>query len=293
LTVAAVGILAGGGLVGVGLLRDGDGGRVPAAGTFESASPKPGGPSAAEVAAQKERAKRVAQLDTALTRYAATKPEFSVAVLDRRTGKKYSYRGAEAYETASIVKVQVLACLLLTAQDGKRELTASETGLATRMIHASDNDATTALFNRLGRQTAIGACNKRLGLTRTKVNKAWGLTRTTVDDQVRLLAELVDPKGPLDQGSRQKAYDLMSTVNADQDWGVTAAAAKGEKRTVKNGWLARSADDNRWIINSVGRVTDGDTDVSIAVLTHDNTTMPGGISLVEKVAKMTRQYLKY
>jgi hypothetical protein len=43
----------------------------------------------------------------------------------------------------------------------------------------------------------------------------------------------------------------------------------------------------------VGRVTGDDIDVSIAVLSHNHATMPGGISVVEKAAKMTRQYLKY
>jgi hypothetical protein len=29
------------------------------------------------------------------------------------------------------------------------------------------------------------------------------------------------------------------------------------------------------------------------VLSHENSSMPGGISVVQKAAKMTRQYLKY
>jgi hypothetical protein len=33
--------------------------------------------------------------------------------------------------------------------------------------------------------------------------------------------------------------------------------------------------------------------VSVAVLSHDHTSMAAGITVVEKVAKMTRQYLKY
>ncbi|MBU2666283.1 serine hydrolase [Actinoplanes bogorensis] len=248
------------------------------------ASPKPSAPT---------RAQQVKALDAALKKYAATAPEFSVAVLDRRTGQRYSFRGTEKYETASVVKVQVLACLLLKAQDARRDLTSTELSLAKRMIRLSDNDATTSLFGKLGRAGGVGACNKRLGLTQTKVNSAWGLTRTTVNDQVKLLSELVDTSGPLDADSRKLAYTLMSTVDDSQDWGVPAVAKKGEKFTVKNGWLARSTENNRWIINSVGRITGPGTDVSIAVLTHDNATMSGGITSVQKVAKLTRQHLKY
>ena len=296
--MAAVGVLGGAGLVGLGMGKNSGGGGLPLAGAFRDqaaagkVSPAPTGPSPGELAAQ-ERARRSKALDTALRTYAATVPEFSVAVLDEKTGAKYSFRGSEKYETASVVKVQVLACLLLTAQDDHRELSSTELALAKRMIRLSDNDATTSLFTRLGRAGAINKCNKRLGLTQTSVNSAWGLTRTTVDDQVRLLAELVDGDGPLDQDSRELARTLMSTVDKAQDWGVPAAARTGEDFTVKNGWLPRSTESNRWIINSVGRITDDDTDVSIAVLSHGHTSMSGGISVVEKTAKLTRQYLKY
>jgi len=296
--VAAVGVLGGAGLVGVGMTHGDSGGALPLSGTFRDqpaatkATPTPTGPSPEELAAQ-ERAKRVTALNAALKKYAATVPEFSVAVLDRKTGQKYSYRGTEKYETASVVKVQVLACLLLTAQDNQRDLTSNELALAKRMIRLSDNDATTSLFAKLGKASAITRCNKRLGLTQTTVNSAWGLTRTTVDDQVRLLSELVDTKGPLDQDSRDLAHELMSTVDEEQDWGVPAAARTGEKFTVKNGWLPRSTENNRWIINTVGRITGDDTDVSIAVLSHGHASMSGGIAVVEKAAKLTRQYLKY
>jgi beta-lactamase class A len=298
LAVAAVGILGGAGLLGLGMRHGKTIGQVlPLAGTFQTTptadtSPTPTGPSPAELAAQ-ERAKNVKALDAALKKYAATVPEFSVAVLDKKTGHRYSFRGTETYETASVVKVQVLACLLLTAQDKDRDLSSTELALAKRMIRLSDNDATTSLFTRLGKAPAIQSCDKRLGLTTTKVNSAWGLTKTTVNDQVKLLSQLVATKSPLDEDSRELAYSLMSTVDEAQDWGVPAAAETGEKFTVKNGWLPRSTENNRWIINSVGRITGDDTDVSIAVLSHNNSSMSSGISVVEKVAKMTRQYLKY
>jgi Beta-lactamase enzyme family len=307
LAIAAVGVLGGAGLVGVDMMRDDSGGGAPPlAGTFSGNSSQaapvpvqatptkaaPTGPSPAQLAAR-EHAQRVKALDAALKKYAATVPEFSVAVLDRDTGRRYSFRGTEKYETASVVKVQVLACLLLTAQDARRDLTATELSLAKRMIRLSDNDATTSLFSRLGRASGLGACNKRLGLTQTRVSGSWGLTRTTVNDQVRLLSELVDPAGPLDAGSRRLAYTLMSTVDESQDWGVPAAARAGEKFTVKNGWLARSTENYRWIVNSVGRITGSGTDVSIAVLSHDNATMSSGITVVQKVATLTRRHLKY
>ncbi|BBH63906.1 hypothetical protein ACTI_05910 [Actinoplanes sp. OR16] len=298
LMIAAVGVLGGAVLVAKGMTGDEPASsalaafKQPPAATQPAASPSPTGPSPEELAAQ-ERAKRVKALNAALKKYAATVPEFSVAVLDKKTGETYAYRGDEKYETASVVKVQVLACLLLTAQDKGRKVTSSEDALAKKMIRYSDNAATTSLFSKLGRSSAISSCNKRLGLTQTKVSSSWGLTRTTVKDQVKLLNALVDTDGELNATSRKYADTLMSTVSEDQDWGVPAVAKAGEEATVKNGWLSRSTESGLWIINSVGRVTDEDTDVSIAVLSHLNKTMPGGIKVVEKAAKLTRTHLKY
>ncbi|HET9518319.1 MAG TPA: serine hydrolase, partial [Actinoplanes sp.] len=240
-----------------------------------------------------ERKKRVAALTAALKRYDATVPEFSVAVLDRETGEAYSYRGSEKYETASVVKVQVLACILLRAQDNGRGLTANEKALAKRMIRVSDNSATTSLFGQLGRVRGLTACNRRLGLQQTVVNSAWGLTRTTVDDQVKLLAATVDPAGPLTARSRKVVSDLMTTVDSAQDWGVGAPAKASETVAIKNGWLPRSTEGHRWIINSVGRVTGAGADVSIAVLSHNHGGMNSGIAVVEKVAKLTRKHLAW
>ncbi|WP_433826445.1 serine hydrolase [Actinoplanes sp. CA-015351] len=296
MVVAAVGILGGGVLVARGMTggEQGTSSALPLAGVFQeaSASPSPTGPTPEELAAQ-ARAKRVKALDAALKKYAKTVPEFSVAVLDRETGETYAFRGDEKYETASVVKVQVLACLLLTAQDNDRKVTSSEDALAKKMIRYSDNAATTSLFSRLGRASAISACNKRLGLTQTKVSSSWGLTRTTVKDQVKLLDALVDDDGELNASSRKYADTLMSTVSADQDWGIPAIAATGEEATVKNGWLSRSTEGGLWIINTVGRVTGDDVNVSVAVLSHANKTMSGGITVVEKAAKLTRTNLKY
>jgi beta-lactamase class A len=300
--VAAAVILGGGGLIALGVggenggsvslspksLIGGDDDKSP------TASPSPTGPSPAELAAA-ARAKNVKALDAALKKLDGTSPEFSVAVLDKKTGQLYAYRGTEKYDTASIVKAQILACMLLKDQDAGRDPTSGEMALAKPMIRLSDNNATTSLFQRIGGRSAVTKCNTRLGLKQTVVNSSWGLTRTTVDDQVKLLSEYVDSKGPLDADSRKTAYTLMSTVDESQDWGIPSIAKAGEQTTVKNGWDTRSADGGLWAINTIGRVTsdDGGVNVSVAVLSHDNSSMDGGITLVQKVAKLTRQYLKY
>ncbi|GAA0798806.1 hypothetical protein Sya03_49540 [Spirilliplanes yamanashiensis] len=301
MTLAATAMLGGVGMIGWGM-RDSAGlaDVLPSAAAGTATAGPSAGPSAAapsgptpEQRAAQERKAREAALTKALDAYAKQAPEFSVSVRDNRTGRVYAYRGKEKYETASVVKVDILAALLLDAQDEDRELTANELALAQRMIRASDNDATTALFRVVGRTGGLARANKRLGLKSTVVDSAWGLTRTTVTDQATLLGRLAADSGPLDAGSRKLALGLMGTVQADQRWGVSAAARPGERTAIKNGWLPRSTEGGRWIINSVGRITGDGVDVSVAVLSHGHGSMDAGIGAVEKVSRLTRTHLKW
>jgi beta-lactamase class A len=253
-------------------------------------SPTPSAISAAAALAQREKA-LTAALD-AYTKKAAV--PFAVAVVDGRTGNSYAYKPTTAFETASIVKVDILATLLLRAQDSGRSLTSSESALATRMIRASDNDAATSLWNEVGEVSGVSSANRRLGLTTTHPSgEGWGLSTTTVRDQTRLLAELADPAGPLSAKSKTYMLNLMSTVNADQNWGVSAAAHTGEKTALKNGWLSRDTEDGRWIINSVGRITGPKTDLRMAILSHGHADMDSGTSFVEDIAELVRKRLQW
>ncbi|MEU4693627.1 serine hydrolase [Actinoplanes sp. NPDC023714] len=276
--VAAVVVLGGGGLVYAGL-------RSSPTVEFKA------GPSAQELAAVRW-AKKADALDAALKKVTGS---FSVAILDAKTGLTYEYKGATKYDTASIVKADILACTLLKAQAADRSLSAGEMALAKPMIQLSDNDATTALFQQIGGKAAVTKCNKTLGLTATTIDVHWGLTKTTAEDQVKLLEQFDGDDSPLDEGSRETAFELMTGVDEEQDWGVPAVAADGETATVKNGWDTRSADNGRWVVNTIGRVTspEGEVDVSIAVLSHHNLSQDNGMKLVEKVAKLTRKYLEY
>ncbi|SDS26016.1 serine hydrolase [Actinoplanes derwentensis] len=240
-------------------------------------------------------ARKAWRLENALDDIAETAPDFSVAILDKANLKDFAYRGSDRFETASAVKLSVLACVLLHAQDQNRALTEQERTRADRMIRASDNDATTALFGSIGSAAGLTACDQRLGMTETTVDSEWGRTTTTADDQIRLLGNLVSDTSELTVARRQYAFDLMANVNADQVWGVPSAARDGEDAPVKNGWDSRSDDGGRWIVNTLGRLVSDDrsTNVSVVVLSHGNTSKQAGIALVEKVVAATRENLTY
>jgi hypothetical protein len=49
----------------------------------------------------------------------------------------------------------------------------------------------------------------------------------------------------------------------------------------------------RWIINSIGRVTDPDTDVTLVVLSRGHSSWASGTAAVARIAALTRRYLAW
>ncbi|MFJ5779624.1 serine hydrolase [Streptomyces sp. NPDC093094] len=207
----------------------------------------------------------------------------SVAVLDLASGDR-AVHGAGSYDTASIVKVDILAALLLRAQDEGRSLTAAEKTYAAAMIEHSDNASASALWESIGRAPGLDAANERFGMTGTQGGDGalWGLTQTTASDQLVLLRQVFGSGSELSEESRTYVQGLMGQVVAGQDWGVSAAA-DGAGCALKNGWLPRTA-TGRWDVNSVGRVALDGRAYLVAVLSDGNATMDDGVALVEGAA---------
>ncbi|MFF4834450.1 serine hydrolase [Streptomyces sp. NPDC001315] len=208
----------------------------------------------------------------------------SAAVLDLESGESATY-GDAAFDTASIVKVDILATLLLQAQDAGRRLTAAEKTYATAMIENSDNTSASALWRIIGKADGLDAANERFGLTDTAGgdDMLWGLTQTTAADQLTLLQQVFGDDSKLSEASQSYLRGLMKQIETDQHWGVSAAA-DGSAWALKNGWLARST-TGLWDINSIGRVTVDGHDYLVSVLSNGNATQTKGISLVEAAAR--------
>lgn len=208
----------------------------------------------------------------------------AVAVDNLSTGTTAAVNGTDEFVTASIVKVDILATLLYQKQEAGQELTEDEQELATTMIENSDNDSATDLYDDVGGSTAIDDANRDFGLTETTVGTDgyWGLTTTTVDDQIRLLRGVFTRPSVLSSASQDYIQDLMSQVEADQRWGVPAAADSGTDYMVKNGWLPNPT---LWEINSIGEITHDGQRMLVAVLSDDNSSEDSGISTVETVAR--------
>lgn len=221
---------------------------------------------------------------------ATRKGTVAVGLYDRSTNTTCTLRASSAYDSASVVKVTVLATLLWDAKKTNRYLTDRENTLAKAMITKSDNAATSTLWKQLG-MTKIKNFLTAAGMTQTKpgANGFWGLTQITVTDEQKLLKLLTAKNAVLSDNSRSYILKLMGQVVSSQRWGTPYGVPSGVTVAVKNGWLQRST--NGWRVHSVGAFKGGGHDYVMTVLTHGNSTMNYGITTIQAVAKVIHKDL--
>lgn len=210
----------------------------------------------------------------------------AIAVQTQDDLAEYSFTNTPGlrYETASTVKVAVLALLLHTTggrlDDKQRELTR-------RMIRNSDNKATTAILeNYLGGIMALKTIYPALGMTKTTASTWWGTTLTVPHDQLKLLKMIyLDPSSTyLDNQSRNYIKMLMKTINPQQQWGISAG--NPADFYLKNGWR-QASDNKKWEVHSIGFLPKGDRSFLIAIYTRNNRNFNSGVSYVEELARAT------
>ncbi|MBO4257981.1 serine hydrolase [Streptomyces griseorubiginosus] len=214
----------------------------------------------------------------------------AVGLYDRSTNTTCSLRATSSYDSASVVKVTVLATLLWDAKKHNRYLTDTEASLAKAMITKSDNDATSRLWKQLG-LTKIKGFLSAAGMTKTVpgANGYWGLTQINVTDEQKLLKLITAKNAVLSDNARAYILKLMGQVISSQRWGTPYGTPSGVSWHVKNGWLQRST--HGWRVHSVGTFNGGGHDYMITVLTWGNSTMNYGISTIQGVAKVIHRDL--
>lgn len=224
-----------------------------------------------------------------LRSYLATRPgAVGVSVRIPGSGEVFSYtKTSNRNVTASIVKTEIMAAVMLKAQDAGRGLTSWEKSKIVPMIRNSDNAATTALYTHIGRKNGLTRVSQRLGMTGTISDPAdhWGLTSTVPRDQARLMEHFYRATGVLSATNRSYGMTQMKNVISSQRWGVSAGPPAGTV-ALKNGWLPRTTG---WHVNSIGAAATSPYPYMIGVLTHDSSssgTQSRQVSTIEGVSRI-------
>lgn len=209
---------------------------------------------------------------------------FTAAVHDLRTGCWYHLNPSMSITTASVIKAQVLAGVLLAAQEAGLPLSTSEAADVELMMRYSHNSPPTSrLYIAIGGAAGMEALDGRFGIVGTSHTARYGATVSTAEDRTVLVEKLLIGGGPLDAASVDAAWDTMSAVSAAQRWGVTAGLPEGYEVALKNGFYPlRGA---RWRLGTTGVVRDPYGGAyAMTVMTDQNPNESTGIALVESIA---------
>lgn len=211
----------------------------------------------------------------------------SAAVYDISDHRTYLYRSDVREQTASIMKVDILATLLHERQRSGLGLSPAQQSLARDMIEESDNDDAQKLWDEEGGSAAVGSFDHEAGMDETTPDAAgyWGLSWTTALDQVRLLRRVMLRNRLLNFRSRAYEYELMRHVVVSQRWGVSAGVGSHATVALKNGWLPLRSGD--WQVNSIGKVAGSRHRYLIAVLTSGQPTEGYGIATIQRISGAT------
>jgi hypothetical protein len=216
----------------------------------------------------------------------------TAALYNVNTGDTFLFHPDDREQTASIMKVDILATLLHEAQGRDGSLSGDEQYLAAGMIEQSDNDDANDLWFDAGGDSAITAFDRSIGMTQTTPNASgyWGETMTTARDQIRLLRVIALPNDHLRYNWRASELYLMTHVVAYEHWGVSSGPPPEVSVALKNGWVPIIGDD--WQVNSIGAIHGEGRDYLLAVLTSGNVGENYGIDTIEAISRIVWSSLK-
>lgn len=206
-------------------------------------------------------------------------------VHDHRTGCVYELDPGLQLTTASVIKAQILAGVLLDAQDRGVAVSSADESRIEAMMHFSHNSPPTSeLYVAVGGAGGMEALDGRFGIPGTSHTAQYGATLSTASDRTRLVEQLLIGGGPLDATHVDQAWEWMSGVSTAQSWGISAGLPDGHEFALKNGFYPMTG--RGWRLGSTGvvRTPDGGA-YAMTVLTDGNADEASGIELVEAVTR--------
>lgn len=206
----------------------------------------------------------------------------SFAVVDE-DGKLRGKHVSRVHNSASVVKVMFMLALLRQPDVRHDALTATEKHLMGPMIRVSDNDAATAIYNRVG-EGALYNLAHDAGLKHFTTQPTWGLSTITAKEQARFFYRL---ERYIPKRHRGYAMHLLTRVVSYQRWGIPPVAPNGWKLHFKGGWSGAPS----WRVNQVMLLRKPPRRFSLAILTREQPSYGYGQDSIQGVAhRLLRNY---
>lgn len=159
-----------------------------------------------------------------------------------------------------------------------RRLRAADRRLLGPMIRVSDNDAATAVYDRVG-PAGLQRIARRAGMRRFTPNPVWGGCQVTARDQARLFFRI---RHLIPERHRKYALGLLQRIVSYERWGIPHSRPSGWQVYFKGGWFN---DDDGWRVHQAALLERGGRQISIAVLTRGNPNLGYGAATIAGVTQ--------
>ena len=201
----------------------------------------------------------------------------SFALIDER-GRVHGHRARVQYSSASLVKAMLLVAYLQRGDVRRRRLRGGERRLLGPMIRVSDNDAATAVYDRVG-EAGLRRVARRAGMRRFVTNPVWGGCQVTARDQARLFFRI---RRLIPQRHRSYGLGLLRRIVSYERWGIPHGAPDVWQIYFKGGWFK---DDDGWRVHQAALLEQAGRRISLAVLTRGNPSLEYGAATIAGVTR--------
>jgi hypothetical protein len=199
------------------------------------------------------------------------------AVIDSE-GRIHGRHLHRTFVSASVVKAMLLVAYLRKLAGAHRHLDATSRSILEPMIHLSDNDAATAVWERDG-DRRLRTLARRAGMSDFSIEGEWGNAEINAGDQARFFYGM---EGLIPKRFRHFANHLLSHIVDFESWGVPAVARpRGWTVFFKGGWRGTWRGQ---LVHQVSRLVRHRRRVAIAVMTDGDPSMDYGVGTIEGVA---------
>ncbi|HEX3608426.1 MAG TPA: serine hydrolase [Solirubrobacterales bacterium] len=199
---------------------------------------------------------------------------FATVDSEGRIGGEHLHR---TFVSASVVKAMLLVAYLRKLAAEHRGLDSTSRSLLDPMIHVSDNNAATAVWERVG-DPRLRTLARRAGMTDFSIVGIWANAQISPADQARYFFEM---ESLIPHQFRHLARHLLSHIAAFESWGIPAVARpRGWTVFFKGGWRGTGRGQ---LVHQIARLQKPGERVAIAVMTDGDPSMGYGIETIQGV----------
>jgi hypothetical protein len=200
----------------------------------------------------------------------------SFAVIDSE-GRMSGEHLHRTFVSASVVKAMLLVAYLRKLAAEHRGLDTGSRSLLYPMIHVSDNNAATAVWERDG-DPRLRALARVAGMTDFSIEGIWANAQISAADQARYFFEM---ESLIPAQFRHYANHLLSHIAGYESWGIPALARpRGWTVFFKGGWRGTGRGQ---LVHQIARLQRPHERMVIAVMTDGDPTMGYGIDTIQGI----------